>query len=510
LNNKKYYSIALLFSGGLLSRFPFLEKMQSHWDGAQYSMAVIRYSLQEHTPSPPGYPLYIAFGKVFHFFVNDPHLSILLVSVLFSGIGAVVFYLLGLRLFNKSVGIIASLLFLSGPTFYFFGITANPYGIMPITAALLTLVVYELMKKKKSREIFLGLSFAFAIGMRPQDALFLTPLFLYGLYVVPRKNRIKIIISCLLGIVAWLIPLIVVTGGISEFVRVLNEYKQGALPGFSFSYLLHVWFIMAKGLFLSFGISIIFLLTYFQEIITFLKRSNKLSLLKTNKYIHLFSLLILPSLFFNMFVRSDHAAHQMTYLSGILILVSYALWKTLKKNKAILWVAICIIIAFNLFTFFRDRDPGLKKPYVTQSYHYSEIRKNNIKLHGKVDFILTHFDSQKTLIITTPNLWRQYSYYFKNYELVDLSGIETNQVEFVHTRRDAKNWNMREYFNKDLTVVIPDNITTVVFPDDESKNWIKNHAFRVYELPGNSSITSISISPNTSLNYSYQSVKVAK
>ena len=52
-------------------RFPLIEKMQSHWDGPQYSIAVVRYSLIQETPAPPGYPLYIAMGRLFYFFTHD-------------------------------------------------------------------------------------------------------------------------------------------------------------------------------------------------------------------------------------------------------------------------------------------------------------------------------------------------------------------------------------------------------------------------------------------------------
>ena len=79
----------------LVSRLPLIEKIQSHWDGPDYSIAVIRYSFAQFTPTAPGYPLYIAAGKFFHIFIDDPHKSILLVSVLGSIVGVIAFYVFG-------------------------------------------------------------------------------------------------------------------------------------------------------------------------------------------------------------------------------------------------------------------------------------------------------------------------------------------------------------------------------------------------------------------------------
>lgn len=510
MTNNHYILLFTLFFIGLVSRFPFLEKMQSHWDGADYSIGVVRYSLEQHTPSPPGYPLYIAFGKFFNLFINDPHLSILLVSVLFSGLGAVIFYLTASRIFNRAVGLIAALLFLSGPTFYYFGITANPYGILPTTAALLVLVVYEIVIKRKIKGILLGIIFAIVIGIRPQDAFFLTPLFLYGLFFSDTKNRIKAIVVSVIVVISWLIPLLYDTGGILGYMKVLKEYSENALPVFSFLHLVKIWFILVKGLFLSFGVGCFFLLFYSKEILKLFRRHISLMSFFKNKLFILFFFWIVPSLLFNAFVRSDHAAHQMTYLSGILVLISYAIWESLKKYRIVLWLVVVGIILFNLFTFFRDRDPSLKKPYIPQSYHYSEIRKNDLRLKGKVSFIQQKFNPQKTLLISTEPLWRPYTYYLKTYPLTALNGLDSIDRPYKYNRYESINWNFHESVNKNFIIDVPVSVSTVVFLDDEAKLWIKKTNFKTYSLPANGSITAVLVLPKTKIIYNYHTIRVEK
>ena len=142
MDKRDYIIILFLFVIGIVTRFPFVERMQSHWDGPQWSIGIIRYSLIQETPAPPGYPLYIALGKVINYIIHDdPHSSLIWISVLSSAVAASLFYVAGKIVFNKTVGLISSLLYLSGPTFYFFGLTAYPYGLLVVNSILFGLII---------------------------------------------------------------------------------------------------------------------------------------------------------------------------------------------------------------------------------------------------------------------------------------------------------------------------------------------------------------------------------
>src|SRR3989344_7569069 len=184
LKTKDYVLSLTLFLTGIITRVPFIEKMQSHWDGSLFSIAVLNYSIEKNPPPTPGHPLYIAFGKIFYFIVNDPHTAILLVSVLFSGLSAAAFYIAGKTIFNRLTGFIASLIFLSGSTFYYFGITPYSFVLLPFFWCMLAASIYLLLFKKKNTGILIGFFYAFGIGVRPQDALFLTPLVFYAFFAM--------------------------------------------------------------------------------------------------------------------------------------------------------------------------------------------------------------------------------------------------------------------------------------------------------------------------------------
>jgi len=502
LNKKNYFDLTIFFILGILVRFPFLEKMQSHWDGPQYSIGIARYSLENHTPAPPGYPIYIGFGKLAHLFNSDIHQSILMVSLIAGGIGTAFFYFLGLKFFNRSVGFITALLFLTGPTFFYFAITANPYGILPITAGMLALIVFQI-KKGGNHGFILGITYAISIGIRPQDGIFITPLFLYGLFLCDRKNKIYSLISFTLGLLVWILPLFSATEGPKNYFYLLKKYQETALTNASIAHLFNVWFILVKGLFLSFTFANLFLLLYFFDFVNFLKIKNKISFILKNDYIIIFSLWILPSLLFNAFIRSDHAAHQMTYLSAFLVLISYSIWRIFKSNTTLLWITVYFLMMFNLFTLFRDRDPRMIKPYIPQSYHYSEIQKNDIRMKNKVNYILKSYNPNKVIIITTEEMFRPYSYYLKNYKIIAINALQSRDFPYSNDISTGENWNLTQINSKGREFALPLNIETIIFLDENANIWLKNKNIKTIKFPANSSITEISRKNFMNLKYDY-------
>jgi len=484
-----------LFLAGIISRLPFLEKMQSHWDGPQYSIGVAKFPFFVDTVGVPGYPLYITLGKTFNLFMKDPHISILLVSVLFSGIGAVVFYLTGKIIFERRVGIIASVIFLSSPTLYFFGITANPYGLLATTATVVALISYEIRANKKRYGIFLGLAFSFAIGIRPQDLLFLLPLAIYGFFGLDKKNKLQSFLSFLLLSLWWFIPLIYFSGGPGKYFGLISPFFHGqAKLNFSLKRIVDIFPTLIKGYFLTLGITSIFPLFY----LGYLKKifENQRAFLTKNKQILIifFLLWITPSLFFNIFVRSDHAAHQMAYLSAFIFLASFATWKLVNKYSILFKTSLAVLVVFNLYTFFHNRDPYDIKPYVSQSYHYSEIVKNNNRLNSIINFIRTNYPPESSIVETDPEIFRQATYYLYNYDVYSFSSLDTNEPSIIGVEHFGYAWNYKRLDDVSHIFVIQPGISKVIIiPNNKSykfevksvkKFFLKNNAF-IYILDTN-------------------------
>ena len=501
LNKKDYYFILLFFLIGILLRFPLVENFQSHWDGPDYSIAVVRYSLEQNTPTIPGYPLYIAMGHFFYLFTHDPHRALLMVNVLWSGIGAGVFYLVGKVMFNRVVGVSSASIFLSGSTFYYFGLTPYPHLILPITTALVGLLCYLNTFKKRKLGFLFGVIFAVTLGIRPQEFLFLSPLILFGFIHLSRKEKLRMLCGFFITFLVWFIPFLVVVGGLEKYSNLLFDgAKSGTKAVFVPKLRWEFIELIIKGLLLSLGVGALFLIFYAKKAWDILKKDKNVLLL-VNKKIVFFLIWIIPSFLFNVFIVTVHAGYQMNYLSALILLTSYGMWQVLKHNKYLLVSAIAITVMINLSLFFYNRDPEYTKPYRPTSFHYTDIRANDKRFKAKINFVINNYSSRDTIILTTPTLWRPYMYYLKEYRLYEIDALATTDKDFIHTRRDGFQWMKKEYQDSKHLFTIPKSIHYAILLDDENIFDIRNVKAKRYDLDGGSLIYVIPVHEGDVFSY---------
>lgn len=502
--NKKDYIISFLLAvAGFISRVPFLEKYQSNWDGPQYTIAIARYSYAQLTPTPPGYPLYIALGKFFHLFIPDLHTALLAVSVFASMFGAVVLYIVGQKIANRFVGIAAAVIFLTGSTFYYFGLTPYGYVLLPGMEVLLGYSVYRIFINKKYEGYLLGAIIGILFGIRPQELLQIFPLVLLGLYFLPKNEKIKALCLWFIITLLWLVPILYITGLQSFIVLWYNDLLISVTNN-AFSARVA---LIIKGFLLSFGLSAGFLLYY---VWLYFKKRKIIN--KSKKIITFYLVWILPGFLYNLLLRTEHAGYQMSYLSAFLLIIPYAIWASTKKRTLVYGIAVGLLAIFNLYWFFYNRDPNYTKPYRPTSFHYSDIRKNDLKVGSKVTFIQQKFNPKSTYIIATEVLWRPYSYYLKTYHVTTLTALDNTQIPYIYQRYDTIDWNLlyRSLDDKNFVIPVPKGITTIIFPDDQAYTWIKGYPFKTDHLPGNSIITVLSVKPNDKILYNYHSIKIEK
>lgn len=489
---------------GFFSRLPLIEKYQSHWDGPQYAIGIIQYDLTQETPAPPGYPLYIAAGRFVYTITHDPFYSLLILSALGSGVASGVIFWVGAKMFNRTVGFIAAVLLLSSPTFYYFGLTAYPYGLIPIFILMLAYTVFSIVVKKKYSVFSLGFISAAAIGFRPQESYSILPLFALGLFFLPHRLKVTAIISFIIGFILWFFPYVQISGGFEKLIIIYSSFAKNAAPQasafYSFSYDVFILRII-RGLFLTLGISIPFLLYYVPKYKAFYKNH------KYRRILLFFTVWIVPSLLFNLFIRSEHSGYQMSYLSSLLLMVSYAIWELYKKKIIFLSFLVGILMTFNLFWFFRDRDSEYKLPYSPTSFYYSEIRKNDIKLGSKISFIKEKYDYVSTLIITSPYPWRPIMYHLPAFLIYDIDALTTDDTRYKNIFRKSRKWKYSEQRNNDYFFIVPRGIQKIVFTDDESKTWIRRNKYKTVKLPGNSVITELTVQEGETLKYGYQRIE---
>ncbi len=178
----------------LLSRWPYRARMLYNWDAVQFALALHEFDIAKHQPHPPGYLLYVALGRLLNASLGDPTLAYVALAMLFSAGSTFVLYRLARRLYDRATALIAASLLAVSPLFWFYGSVGLTY------AGVLVLLL----------PLWLGSAL---LGIRS-------------------RRRMAIAGGILLAsILAWLLPMLWLTGGPAAYVGASTQlYGSMLLP----------------------------------------------------------------------------------------------------------------------------------------------------------------------------------------------------------------------------------------------------------------------------------------
>ena len=89
-----FWAIAA-FSIALALRIPLRSHFAYFWDSAQFALAIEHYDLAASLPHPPGYFLYVMLGRALNLFIQEPHTTLVWLSIFAGSILPALSYLLG-------------------------------------------------------------------------------------------------------------------------------------------------------------------------------------------------------------------------------------------------------------------------------------------------------------------------------------------------------------------------------------------------------------------------------
>ena len=244
----------------LAAHLPFLPPSLEDIDSINFALGVANFDVAKHQPHPPGYPVFIALGKASTPILRSAHVSepearglaiwsalsgaLLAFSLfgLFSGLGST-----GPKLMNPRLVLLATVIVMLSPLFWFTAL--RPLSDMTGLAAAVgsqALIVSVLVGLRSPRALVWGSFLAgLAIGIRSQTFLLTLPLLTLAL-LLPRsglraQNRIAALGATAIGVLLWAIPLIITSGGPSEYARAL-----GSQAGEDFSGVVMLWTTRTK------------------------------------------------------------------------------------------------------------------------------------------------------------------------------------------------------------------------------------------------------------------------
>lgn len=207
----KYYILFLIVFISFIIRLLFRSNYLDDWDSVQFALAIKDYSIPLHQPHPPGYPIYVFFGRIVDIFINDPTKSLTFLSAFFGTISIIPVYLLAEKFFNKNVAILSSITLSLIPAHLLFSEVAMTDIV---SLFFVTTTIYLLyLGIEKTKYLYLG-SFILGIttGIRLTDIILMFILFIGLVYIRKLKESIVSIILIVVGISIWLIPITIDTG----------------------------------------------------------------------------------------------------------------------------------------------------------------------------------------------------------------------------------------------------------------------------------------------------------
>ena len=223
---------ALLSILVVITRIPFVSKYLYEWDSINYALGFENFNILNHQPHPPGYIFYVGLGKALNTLFSDPNNTMIFISILFSVLTVVLIYFLAKEMFSMQVAVIASILLIFNPLFWYYGEIATIYPSEAFFASLIAFLSYGVFKGKEKYFYPSILALGLAGGFRQDLIVFMFPLWLFCLFY---KNRdplrfLKALLVLIPTVLVWFIPTIIFSGGYEQYSHASATLYQMCFP----------------------------------------------------------------------------------------------------------------------------------------------------------------------------------------------------------------------------------------------------------------------------------------
>ena len=223
----------------LVLHLPFLPPSLEDLDSINFALGVRDFDVAKHQPHPPGYPLFILAAKAVNLVVPSEAHALAVLAILSGACGFLALLALYRALDEDAAGhhgfsnLVAALLVVTSPLYWV--TAARPLSDLFGLAVVLAVQVLILRARSRRALVVAAFCAALAAGIRSQAVWLTAPLlvYAYGRQMFVRESKREAISSAALmagaylaGALVWFVPLIMLTGGPTEYFRVLSN--QGA------------------------------------------------------------------------------------------------------------------------------------------------------------------------------------------------------------------------------------------------------------------------------------------
>ena len=231
---RRFDTVAAILLAALVGvRWPDRSAWLFSWDADTFAIALESYDVHELHPHAPGYPVYVALGRIVNLVLPVANDALVALSLLFTMAAAIGLYALGRDVAGRAVGLAAAILLLAAPVVYVHGNTANAYTAEMAGSVLVACAAWRThLEPTQRRLLTLAFTLALAIGVRPSLAIYLGPVAAWGALRPPWNWPSQVrrlapavgvgVATCL----AWFIPMVRLSGGYAAWSEA-NDLQGG-------------------------------------------------------------------------------------------------------------------------------------------------------------------------------------------------------------------------------------------------------------------------------------------
>ncbi len=220
-----FVSLASLFA---LTRSRWLDD----FDSVNFALALPDFDVTQHQPHPPGYPIYVAAGKLVHLVIGDHAAALTLVSSLAGAAVAAMFYILARRQLNWPLALAATVIMALSPLFWLQSGLAltDMFGMIFVLAFLLVEGASpQTQQGDLVRRSVSGLITGLSLGARPHMTLLIVAYWCVDALFSRSTTRMHFLtaaVSFSVGVAVWLLPASLATGGLETYLSAcLSQFE---------------------------------------------------------------------------------------------------------------------------------------------------------------------------------------------------------------------------------------------------------------------------------------------
>jgi hypothetical protein len=228
------FAVLALAVATVATRIPFRSRYLFAWDSANFALALDQYNVAFHQPQPPGYPLYVASAWLVRAaFGTDANASYVALSIVASAIAVAILTIVGARLFDRTIGLLAGVILATSALFWGQGEVAYPYAFLAAFGSIGAWVALRIADGGHGTARWAvggAIILVIGSGFRSEVAPFLAPLWAWGMLTwhAPWRHRaITVAASGVAGLVAglsWYVPMVALTGGWDAYATATGGY----------------------------------------------------------------------------------------------------------------------------------------------------------------------------------------------------------------------------------------------------------------------------------------------